>query len=133
MDLWTRKKKLESCLKSRGLELRNDSALCSNFIDGTTDLDLNYIVQRMCEMKYLYEYCNMKKIKKQVYYKKKSHNALNNVNLDAEIIALNKYSDGKYPNKFPWELYNELNNFYIGITLYLLTIIAIPTFSCCFI
>ena len=62
-----RKKELEKKLQSRGLEFRLDSALCSKYVDGTTDLHIDFIVERMCQMKYLYEYCNMKQIKSQVY------------------------------------------------------------------
>ena len=44
----------------------------------------------MCEMKYLYEYCNMdecRQIESEEYL--------------AEMLALNMYSNGKYPATFP--------------------------------
>ena len=108
-----RKKELEKKLQSRGLEFRLDSALCSKYVDGTTDLHIDFIVERMCQMKYLYEYCNMKQIKSQVY--KQYRNELSrgiisesNVSSRAEKIALDTYSYGKYPDKYPWEyqIYN---------------------------
>jgi hypothetical protein len=129
-----RKQKLIEYLRARGLEFRTDSALCSKYIDGTTEFDLDYIVQRMGEMKYLYEYCNMKRIKKQVYYKsvgsnKYKKNLDSNVSIEAERIALNKYSGGKYPEKFPWEDHSAVNKFYFGLGLYFLTIITVPIIS----
>lgn len=58
---------MELKLNERGVKFRSDSALCSQYINGTSDLSLDYVVQRMCEMKYLYEYCHMKLIKTQIY------------------------------------------------------------------
>lgn len=61
-----RRQSLIKALQKKGLELRRDSQLCSMYIDGTKkfegndgyerSLTLKYIVQEMCEMKYLYEY-----------------------------------------------------------------------------
>ncbi len=107
--------KLKLKLKKRGLRLRKDSALCSLYINGKTDLDLNYIVQRMCEMKYLYEYCDMENIKTQVYYDYVFNEYVKNyegtISTQAEKIALDKHSNGVYPNIFPWETskLNEIN------------------------
>lgn len=67
MENILRKNNLESKLKLRGLEFRLDSALCTKYICNKTDLDVDFIVERMCQMKYLYEYCNMENIKAQVY------------------------------------------------------------------
>ena len=126
-----RTRELTKLLKSRGLELRTDSALCSKYIEGTTELNPEYIVQRMCEMKYLYDYCNMKRIKKQVYYKSINSNKYkadleSSVSVEAEKIALEKYSGGKYPDKFPWEETNSLRKFHIGFGIYFVTILIIP-------
>lgn len=107
-----RTKKLKSKLKKRGLELRKDSALCSLYINGKNDYDINWIVQRMCQMKYLYEYCDMKNIKSQVYNDYVTNGFNKNyegtISIHAEKIALEKHSDGIYPKVFPWEI-NKIN------------------------
>lgn len=108
MNNLDRKKELECKLKSRGLELRTDSALCTKYIEGTIDLNIDYIVERMCQMKYLYEHCNMKKIKQDVYKEYLANNSRGvkleaNVSTRAEKIALDTYSNSYYPKIYPWE------------------------------
>jgi hypothetical protein len=106
-----RKKELEDKLKSRGLEFRSDSALCAKYVEGTTDLNIEFIVNRMCQMKYLYEYCYMNDIKSLVYnrhyiFANRANTYIkseNNVSLIAEKEALDIYSCGKYPEIYPWE------------------------------
>lgn len=52
--------KLVEALRASGLELRADSKLCTGYINGTIkDWTVKRIVERMCQMKYLYEYANM--------------------------------------------------------------------------
>lgn len=42
------------------LQLREDSKLCQGYIDGTIkDWTIDQIVERMCQMRFLYEYCDM--------------------------------------------------------------------------
>jgi len=105
-----RKAKLSVALKKAGVELRNDSTLCKKYIEG--DKDLNYsmdkIVKRMCQMKYLFEYCHMDECRAEAYLK---HSEVLDAGYypdcsvmdEAEDIALTKYSNGKYPHKFPWQ------------------------------
>lgn len=104
--------KLETVLNKRGVEFRPDSALCANFINGKTNLSLDYIVQRMCEMKYLYEYCNMKSIREQVYMNYVNSESVKDykgtISTQAEKIALETHSNGTYPDIFPWEN-NKIN------------------------
>lgn len=101
------KTELETRLNDRGIEFRPDSVLCAKYINGKTDLSLDYIVQRMCEMKYLYEYCNMKSIRAQVYMDYVNSGYVKNyegtITTQAEKIALQTHSNGIYPDKFPWE------------------------------
>lgn len=102
-----RKNKLITELKKVKLNLRNDSVLCQDYINGDSKYDLQDIIQRMCEMKYLFEYCHMKKCKKIAYENQKKEISAGyfpdcSIFDDAEDIALTKYSDGKYPNVFPW-------------------------------
>lgn len=108
MDSKQRRDLLVNKLSLRGLKLRKDSALCSQYIAGNCDLDPDYIVQRMCQMHYLYNYCHMEQIKKQVYREHLEELVMGNaqegtVSSRAEKIALDTHSNGLYPDKFPWE------------------------------
>jgi len=98
---------LEAELYKKGLEFRPDSGLCAKYINGDTDLSLDYVVQRMCEMKYLYEYCDMKSIRAQVYNDYVNSGYVKDyegtITTQAEKIALQTYSNGTYPLTFPWE------------------------------
>lgn len=101
-----RKIKLVKALKDYGLTLRKDSKLCCGYIDGTIkDWSIKEIVQRMCQMKYLYEYCNMNDCYQKAYDDQQRE--LNagyfpdcTVFERAEMIALNTY--GEYPTVWPW-------------------------------
>jgi hypothetical protein len=111
------KTELETRLNDRGVEFRYDSALCAKYINGKTDLGIDYIVQRMCEMKYLYEYCDMKSIRAQVYVDYVNSGYIKDyegtITTQAEKIALQTHSNGAYPNIFPWEnnKIDKVNNF----------------------
>ena len=103
-----RKEKLIEALNFVGLELRSDSVLCSNYINGKIkNGSLEDIVKRMCQMKYLYDYCHMEECKDIAYKNqqddwKHGYHPDCSVSEDAELIALDKYSKGKYPVVFPW-------------------------------
>ena len=61
----------------------------------------------MCEMKYLYEYCHMdecRQIAYEEYLAEKNDGYYPDMSVSdrAEMIALDKYSNGKYPEIFPW-------------------------------
>jgi len=56
-----RHEELVRALHEAGLELRSDSKLCEKYIRYGTE-DLNYVVRRMCQMKYLFDYCNMREM-----------------------------------------------------------------------
>jgi hypothetical protein len=101
------KDELIKALSKYKLELRDDSVLCQNYINGNSEYSLEEIVRRMCEMKYLYEYCHMDECKEIAY---KEYNASKKAGFypvmsifdHAEMMALEKYSRGKYPKVFPW-------------------------------
>ena len=133
-DCDERKELLMKALDARGLDLRSDSALCQKYITGQIELDLDWIVQRMCEMKYLYEYCNMSDIKKQVYkqYLLEQPNGIYTnykISEKAEEIALEKY--GFYPDVFPWEKKSQncIKTIQICFGMYLVALIAIPVLN----
>ena len=56
----TRRKELITELAKYKLKLRSDSKLCKNYIR-SADNSITYVVRRMCEMKYLFDYCDMRK------------------------------------------------------------------------
>ena len=128
-----RKTKLLSELKKNKINFRNDSMLCKQYIEGSKDFSLDEVVQRMCEMKYLYEYCYMSRIKKQVYRKylqELSQGIVNEytVSTRAEKMALDKYSNGSFPKIYPWEKENiyDINKFIFFMLIYFIGIIGIP-------
>jgi hypothetical protein len=104
-----RRRDLEDALKEYDLELRDDSKLCNGYINGTIDdaeWSIPNIVHRMCEMRFLYDYCGINSVFKKI---KKNRP---DVTLDrpgfseslfdrAEKEALKKRG-GKYPNEWPW-------------------------------
>ena len=102
---------LTKALNKVGLILRADSQLCQKYINSTLKpmQTINEIVDRMCQMKYLYEYCHMEECKGIAYDEHAEEYASGyfpdcSVSDYAELIALKKYSNGSYPAKYPWLL-----------------------------
>lgn len=101
-----RKTNLVNALKEYNLNLRNDSKLCNGYIDGTIeDWTIKQIVHRMCQMKYLYDYCNMDECCAEAYEEQQEEYRAGyfpdcTVFEQAELIALDRY--GKYPDVWPW-------------------------------
>jgi hypothetical protein len=96
-----RKQILVEALTQAGIEFRNDSKLCQKYIDGE-DINIDYIVLRMAQMKYLYEHCHMDECidiayKEQKEELKQYYTPMYTISERAEQIALQKYSNGKYP------------------------------------
>lgn len=110
-DQMKRKQLLVNALQEQGLELRNDSVLCEQYIEGDSGIlkewSINSIVERMCEMKYLYDYCHMHSMLDEAYHEQKEEREQGyypdmSVAELAEMKALEKYSNNKYPNPWPW-------------------------------
>ena len=106
-----RQKKLKKALNKMCVELRDDSKLCKGYIDGTIkDWDIEDIVKRMCEMKFLYEYANMKhyllKAEKN-QSKELEYGYIPDISVfdEAEMYALKKTNG--YPKKWPWLVDNK--------------------------
>jgi hypothetical protein len=102
-----RRKKLIAALAEYKLVLRSDSVLCERYIDGYSNFTLEEIVSRMCEMKFLYEYCHMDECREEAYQEnvetlRAGYFPDMTVSENAEYIALKKYSNGEYPRVFPW-------------------------------
>lgn len=121
------KTELETRLNNRGVKFRSDSALCAKYINGKTDFTLDHIVQRMYEMKYLYEYCDMKSIRAQVYEDYVNSGYVKDyegtITTQAEKIALQTHSNGTYPDKFPWEN-NKIDDKKISLSFVLIFILG---------
>lgn len=106
-----RKYELLEALQKVGLELRNDSNLCSGYIRGSiVDWTIDEIVERMCQMKYLYEYCDFQKYFNKAKQKREKQRELDrmlhmrtyfNESLfdHAERLALKEHN---YPPIYPW-------------------------------
>lgn len=96
-----RKHQLVLALENSGLKLRSDSSLCNGYIDGTiTDWTLDRIVERMCQMKYLYDYCDFNKYFQQARNNSDRYNRDEPLFDKAERLALK--ACGGYPKVFPW-------------------------------
>jgi len=59
-------KELTDKLKLKGLNIRNDSALCSNYIDGDDEYTVDEIVEIMEEMTWLFKNTDYKNINKKI-------------------------------------------------------------------
>lgn len=105
-----RKKELVALLKTKRLELRADSKLCENYIKGENDdyWTPRRIVRRMCQMKYLYEYCNYKKHLNNAYeecrydYDFRGRERIDYIESIAEENALKSVGLKDWPTKWPW-------------------------------
>ena len=91
-----RKEQLTFELQKVGLHLREDSKLCQRFIDGSIkDKSIPWIVHRMCQVKYLYDYCHMKDRLREF---KHTHGYIYFEEMEDIILQ----EIGGYPNVFPW-------------------------------
>lgn len=115
-----RRTKLVNELNKYDLQLRADSKLCHGFIDGNLN-EGNWTVEtiavRMCEVRYLFNYCNMSHYLGEAFdtYRRPRYYSDDDSCDDssgeyydskeifyiAETKALKK-KNGKYPNKWPW-------------------------------
>lgn len=102
-----RRKELIEELSKYKLELRDDSKLCQNYIENTLNKyywTLKRVVNRMCEMHYLYNYADMEKCLDEA---REDHISQleagfipdTDIFYEAERLALKNRS---YPTKWPW-------------------------------
>lgn len=89
------------------IKIRNDSKLCVGFIDNTLkNWSAEEVAKRMCQMKYLHDYCDFSKFHEKAYQNQREerqagyHNDTT-VSEDAEKMAI-KSIGGKYPTVWPW-------------------------------
>lgn len=78
-------------LRKMGLTLRSDSQLCKKYIEGELDMTVEQVADRMAQVHYLFNYCDMRNMLKQ-YGKEKSFDEI-----EAMIMK-----DKEYPEKWPW-------------------------------
>ena len=80
---------LQSVMQKVGMEIRKDSELCKLFIAyGNPPID--FVVSRMANMKFLFEYCDFEKVRRKIYGSFK----------DKEVYVLGGV--GGYPRVYPW-------------------------------
>jgi hypothetical protein len=100
-----RKLILEEAMALKKLSIRSDSKLCQGFIDGKIKkYTVDEVVERMCQMKYLFDYCDMdtyisKEIVGELEYRGRYDK--DDVFSMAEHSALSD-NGGKYPKIYPW-------------------------------
>jgi hypothetical protein len=106
-----REDELVAALTDAGLNLRSDSKLCHGYIDGTlTDVwTVPQIVKRMCQVKYLFEYCNidsfLNDLRKEYREWGEYYNSEDLFD-EAETKALRKRraeTGSAYPDIWPWQ------------------------------
>ncbi len=96
-----RRTELTNALRNVHLEIREDSKLCRGYISGTIkDKSLEWIVHRMCQMKFLFEYADIKKCFPEAHENLGYFYSDEELFEEAEEIALSKV--GGYPEVFPW-------------------------------
>jgi len=93
-----RRKALNIGLSKFKLRLRQDSKLCANFIE-YGDGEIDYIVNRMCEMKFLFDYCDISDIMYTMRRNSRYNSYYGNILDAAEEKILRKM---KYPVIWPW-------------------------------
>ena len=71
LDKSARKVTLINLLTEKDLNLRSDSKLCQRYINHG-DEDVNYVVDRMCDMKYLFDYCDIRGRMEIIYNKRRN-------------------------------------------------------------
>lgn len=106
LEMEKRKKNLVKALKNKKLKLRSDSKLCAGYINGTIkNYTIEEVVERMCQMKFLYEYANMDEclMEAREYQKEELEAGYFpdcTIFEQAEMNALKKVKG--YPDKWPW-------------------------------
>lgn len=96
-----RKIKLTNELSKMKLEIINNN-LCNDFIYRNIG-EIDIITRKLCEKKYLYDYCNLDKIYEN--FNNNFDNWVDNMILtyeDATMIALSGTLLGRFPDVFPW-------------------------------
>lgn len=104
-----RKDELLVALNNAGLELDCDRMICENYIMGDKEYTLDKVIERMCQLKYLYEFCHMDECRRIVFreHKEERKNGYyheSTVAERAEKLALDTYSNGQYPDVYPWQI-----------------------------
>ena len=111
-----RKNELQQAFAQYRLEIRNDSKLCSDYIEGVDNgYSLADTVRRTAEMRYLYDYCDMRghvdyyigKFKREhremeFFDRDEFKDGCDKARRDAERAALLVKSKGQYPDVWPW-------------------------------
>lgn len=122
-ELEERKNKLTLELRRWGVEFRSDSTYCTGYLNGTINDEVEKVGRRMAEMKYLFEYLNMRRMLReyrdnfdwQYNYRNYHYNEYDSDDDDYEYNREQEYREyfeyvektvlrrnGGYPRVFPW-------------------------------
>ena len=97
---------LKKKLKEYDLVLRSDSRLCQKYIENDyINMNIDEVVQRMCQMRFLFDYCNMRKVLEKVgqeQYEELDAGYIPDVPVFewAEYLILEEINS--YPTEWPW-------------------------------
>jgi hypothetical protein len=78
------------------LEILTDSKYCRDYINGKATYNVVMVVKRMCQLKYLFYYCDIKKYFEQVKIEKRNISPF----IRAEKLSLDNCDD--YMTSYPW-------------------------------
>lgn len=98
---------LRKKLKEYDLDLRSDSRLCQKYIENEyiPAMNIDEVVQRMCQMRFLFDYCNMRQVLEKVgqeQYEELDAGYIPDVPVFewAEFLILEEIKS--YPTEWPW-------------------------------
>lgn len=101
----TRRNILERALQEKGLTVRMDGFLCTSYIKRgeTPEWPLEAVVQRMCEIRFLYDYTAYSVVYEMLRERDDAQNANKlDVQKRAETIILNHLHGKTWPAQWPW-------------------------------
>jgi hypothetical protein len=104
-----RKYRLKKALLDAGLSFSSSNQLCDKYIK-TEEPYIQDIVRRTGEVKYLYDYCNLREELKKANLMRDKYFIYD---ISVFKIAENSILDriGKYPTRFPWDKRVEISNY----------------------
>ncbi len=87
-----------------GLQLRSDSTVCYKYIRGYKEKNINEVVEKMCTMKYLFEYTEYSKLMKELIIKQKYMFVAFDKHEMRAIVKkqILESNGGKWPSPWPW-------------------------------
>jgi hypothetical protein len=101
--------RLQKYLKKYGLEMRENSKICNLYLSKKVSPksvwnNVHNVIDRLCELRFLNEYCNIKNIMKELKREEQNRDLSHyEIFTAAENVALERFGDnGNYPKVYPW-------------------------------